>query len=358
MNGWFEALDSVRRSQGDSLDLLGLGPQESDYRIVHSRPGARLRHYMGTTPGAGGNGTDRPPVLIVPAPIKSPSIWDISPERSVVQQAVRNSFDVYLVEWTEADEQTAKLGLEDHVAVILSECVEQICERTSQSKVILMGHSLGGTFAALYSAYRPDQVAALVLVEAPVRFGDATGAFGKLLNMGVPATEIFPDSPRMPGAALNVIAAGADFTTFQLERQLDYVKSLGSLNHLKNHWRGVRWMLDEFAMPRQLFEDVVERLYRKDMFMRGELKFGGKQLSPRNVTAPLAVIYNPGSRIVPPDSVLDFHHDVKSHHKKLITYNGDLGVALQHIGALIGDKAHQDVWPQVFNWSEVRESSA
>jgi polyhydroxyalkanoate synthase len=72
----FESLDRVRRLQGLALDRIGLGRHETPYRIVFSRPGLRLRCY-----GDEGGG---PILFIVPAPIKRPYIWDLSPERSVV----------------------------------------------------------------------------------------------------------------------------------------------------------------------------------------------------------------------------------------------------------------------------------
>jgi polyhydroxyalkanoate synthase len=105
-------------------------------------------------------------------------------------------------------------------------------------------------------------------------------------------------------------------------------------------------------MPQQLFEDMVDKLYRQDRFMRGELMLGGKALRPAAVTAPLFAVYQPASRIVPPESVLAFHHAAGSRNKVLQPYAGDVGVALQHVGALVGDSAHRRLWPQIFDWLE------
>jgi polyhydroxyalkanoate synthase subunit PhaC len=346
MNGtgwWFEFLDQVRKLHGNVLDGIGLGPDESTYRIAFSRRTVRLRFYGTERPGS-------PVLLIVPAPIKRPYIWDLSPERSVVRRAIDHGFEVYLVEWTKPDDQETLLGLEEYAGTMLDECMDVIAERSLSDKVFLAGHSLGGTFAALYGAYRPKRIAGLILIEAPLHFAEASGAFGTLLNLGVPAKAAIPSSGRIPGSLLNLISASAAPSTFHVDRYLDYMASLASREDLRTHWRVERWALDELPLPRKLFEDVVGQLYREDRFMRGELMVGSARLHPRDIASPLFAVYEPSSRIVPPESVIEFHHAAGSQDKELMPYLGDTGVALKHVGALVGDSAHRYIWPQVFDW--------
>jgi polyhydroxyalkanoate synthase len=346
MNGtgwWFESLDQIRKLQGNVLDSIGLGPDESIYRIVFSRPAVRLRFYGTERPGS-------PILLIVPAPIKRPYIWDLSPERSVVRQAIDHGFEVYLAEWTEPDGQDTLLGLEEYAGTMLEECMDAIAERSLSDKVFLAGHSLGGTFAALYGAYRPEQIAGLILIEAPLHFAEASGAFKTLLNLGVPVEAVIPSSGRIPGSLLNLISASAAPGTFHVDRYLDYMASLPSRENLRTHWRVERWTLDELPLPRKLFEDIVEQLYYEDQFMRGELMVSNARLHPRDIASPLFAIYEPASSIVPPESVIEFYHAAESPDKELMPYLGDTGVALKHVGALVGDSAHRHIWPQVFDW--------
>ena len=94
----FESLDQARKRRGDVMDQLGYGPSESPWRTAFSSPGVRLRFY-------GGNPASNSIALIVPAPIKRHYIWDLSPECSVVQHAMREDMQVYLAEWTEPLEE-------------------------------------------------------------------------------------------------------------------------------------------------------------------------------------------------------------------------------------------------------------
>lgn len=340
---WFEYLDQVRRLQGDALDHLGMGPRESAFRVLFERPGLRLRCY-------GTGAASSAPVLIVPAPIKRPYIWDLSPARSVVRRALEQKLGVFLAEWTEPATGADSPGLADYAGAMLDACLAAIARETDAAKVTLMAHSLGGIFAALYGAYRPERVAAIVLVDVPLDFAEPRGVFGRLLETRAGIQSVLPRSARVPGSLLSTIAADAAPGTFYAARLLDYLASAGSFERMRTHLQVERWTLDELPMSRELFDDLVERLYRRNDFMRGTFMLGEKALHPGKITAPLLSVLARSSPIVPCESVLAFHRAAASQEKRILVYDGDFGVALQHVGALVGDNAHRQVWPRVFQW--------
>ena len=331
---WFEYADAARRMQGRALEWIGLGPRESPFQIVQTGPGYRLRRYS--------DGADhRPPLLIVPAPIKRPYIWDLCPQRSVVRRAIAHGLRVYLVEWMAPDAATYRCGLADYAGPMLDACIAGIGLDCGAGRTILAAHSLGGIVAALHSAYRPEQVAALVLVDAPLHF---PGADGRTLTREAAGTV------RVPGSYLSMSAACAAPRAFYRDRYLDHLASLGSPEHLATHWRVERWAMDELPMTPALFRDVVEQMVARDSFMRGAIAMGGRALHPRAITAPLLSVVTQDSVIAPADAVRTFHDCVGSSEKCLLTYSGDVGVALQHVGALVGERAGRDIWPRVFAW--------
>jgi sigma-B regulation protein RsbQ len=57
-----------------------------------------------------------------------------------------------------------------------------VCEALSLRDVVLVGHSAGGTIAALVAATRPDLVGRLVMIGASPRFRDAPGYRGGLTD--------------------------------------------------------------------------------------------------------------------------------------------------------------------------------
>jgi polyhydroxyalkanoate synthase len=119
---------------------------------------------------------------------------------------------------------------------------------------------------------------------------------------------------------------------------------------MATHMQVERWTHDEFALPGQLFTDLVESLYRRDELMQGELEIGGRRVGPGELRTPLLSVIDPRSKLIPPAAVLPFHEAAASPRKQVLHYEGDVGVNLQHVGVLVGRNAHARIWPAIFDW--------
>jgi poly[(R)-3-hydroxyalkanoate] polymerase subunit PhaC len=86
----FVAADEMRRWHGRVLDMW-LARTETPSLLVLEQSGVKLRDY-----GKDGNG---PSLLIIPAPIKKPYIWDLTPEASSVLACLNARLCVYILEW-------------------------------------------------------------------------------------------------------------------------------------------------------------------------------------------------------------------------------------------------------------------
>lgn len=343
---WFETLDNARRRRGALMDRLGYAPHETPSEIVLEIPGLRLRRYA--SPVGMHNAA-----LIVPAPIKRHYIWDLAPECSVVQRVLQSGIVVYLIEWVDPTEAEAGFGLEEYGNTLIGQCIAAIrALRTAQApdNLFLLAHSLGGVLATIYTALHPEQVSGLVVVEGPLHFGSASGSFTPLVAFGPRGDSISRLFPRVPGSVLSLTSVVASPSTFQFERGADFLASLGSSHDLRTHMMVERWTLDEAPMPGKLFEEVVERLYRDDQLMRGTLSIGGQRIGPAQVRSPLLAVYDPRSVVVPPDSIVAFYDVAGSSNRKLLVYQGDTGIALSHVGALMGRNAHRHLWPEIIGW--------
>jgi polyhydroxyalkanoate synthase len=157
----------------------------------------------------------------------------------------------------------------------------------------------------------------------------------------------------VPGSFLDVLSALASPREFAVEPRVDLLRSvldgLTDPEPLRTHLRVLRWAGDEFRMPGPLFRDIVERLYRDDAFAAGTLTVTGRRVGPHALTAPLVTVVDPGSAVVPPHSVVPVHESAASPDKLLLHYPGDVGVALQHVGVLIGRRAHGELWPRILD---------
>jgi polyhydroxyalkanoate synthase subunit PhaC len=334
--------DMLRRRQGAFLDALGFGSVQIPSRIVLRLPGAGLRAYGGD-PAA-------PALLIVPAPIKRAYIWDLAPAVSVVGRCLRHGLGVYLVEWEELEPDAAP-GLADYADRLLLACVDAVARETRGEQVVLVGHSLGGTLAAIFASIHPERVQGIVLLEAPTKFGRDAGPFAPLVAM-VPAAVVREAFDAVPGTFLDFVSIIASPMSFVGARWLDHLAAIGDARAATTQLRVERWALDEFPLPGRFFEEVVEQLYREDRFLRGMLLVNGRAASPAALAMPLLSVVRPNSLIIPPQSVLPLHDKASSRRQRVLRYDGDHGVVLQHVGVLVGDTAHRRIWPAILRWIE------
>lgn len=339
----FEQMDRMRRWRGTLLDSVGFAPQEAPFRMIHAEAGIRLRSY-------GDASDDGPALLIVPAPIKRSYIWDLSPATSVVRNCLAHGLRTYMVEWVALEESEPDFGLDDYAGRLLAACVDAIATDCGQALPILCGHSLGGTLAAIFSCLYPQRVRALILLESPLHFGAAAGKFAPLVAALPDTRPIAEGFGNVPGSFLNAVSAAASPSEFQWQRYMDFSACLADRHALATHMRVERWTHDEFPLPGKLFSEIIERLYRGDELMQGTLAVAGRRAGPAELTMPLLDVVDRRSTIIPPQSIIPFHEAAAASLKELLFYEGDVGVAIQHVGVLVGTNARMRIWPAIFEW--------
>ena len=338
---YFESLDLARRRFGLFLECLGFGSHPTPSRSVCALRAATLLAYQAPHQQA-------PAVLLVPAPIKRPYIWDLAPESSVVRRCLEAGLQVYLLAWSRPRPADSQLGLAEYADHMMLESLEAIGKETGQRKVFLVGHSLGGTLAAIFSSLHPERVLALIALEAPMAFG--VGRIDVAATAGVPGSAVTGALGNVPGTTLDWLSVCADPHTYQIEPWTDWVECSGSPAARELHLRVRRWMLDETAMAGRLFEEVLDRLYRENRFAQRALEVEGRLADPRAMVMPILGVVDRRSRIVPPRSVEAYRSCTRSSDVEIADYSGDNGVVMQHIGVLVGQNAHRLLWPRVLQW--------
>jgi polyhydroxyalkanoate synthase len=339
--------DEARRHVGRGLDALGLGPDETPYRVVAEWTAARLRAYHPKQTSAG------PVVLIIPAPFKRAYIWDLLPPVSVVRRCRDRGMRVFLLEWMDPTEQEDGYGLAEYADRLPGAALDIVAAEAGSCRPFLAGHSLGGTFAAIFALLHPERIGGLILVDAPLAFGEHGGPLARAVRRAPHARVIraMAGSP-VPGSTINALSLAAAPEAFQLQRVADLAASLLDPTALAIHARVERWAYDEFPLPGQLFEDVLEQLYREDRLMTGTLEVGGKRIGIEQLRTQVIAVTNPVGQIVPPRSLLNALNSVPSLDGEVLEYDGDRGPMLQHVGPLVARLAHERLWPRILDWIE------
>ena len=335
----FSVADVLRRAQGDAFGAFGLDPSECPYEVVASESYWQLRDY--------GNHDSSVSLLIVAAPIKRPYIWHLSPSASAVRYCLGQRLHVYLLEWMPALRGSANKGLDEYARAI-AECVAKISNVTSASKPFLVGHSLGGTLAAIFAALAPERLSGLVLLSAPLSFEPQTNNFRDALVSLVPRN--LSEEEPFPGSLLSYMSALASPATFIWSRLTDAILSVTDQRALDIHARVERWALDEVPLPGKLVHQIVEWLYRENRFCRGVLKVDQALVGPLGLSVPTLAVVNMVDDVAPLTSIKPFMDAMPVKNARIIEYPGEVGVCLQHLGILVGHEAHAQVWPQIISW--------
>lgn len=335
--------DAMREMQGRVLEGLGFGPSESPYDMICSGPLWRLRKY------AGGHGA---PLLIVAAPIKRPYVWDLSPQTSTIRHCLQHHFRPYLLEWM-APSGNAAAGLADYAIAPIADALARVAEDADGEKPFLIGHSLGGTLAALFATSGSPGIRGLVLLAAPLCFAPGSSSFRDAIAAFDPG--LIPVAGAVPGALLSQISTLASPETFLWSRLLDGALSLGHPLAMETHARVERWAFDECPLSARLTREILQWLYRENRFCREALVLDGRTLGPSRLDVPTLAVVNAADAIAPRASVAPFLGAAATAHAAVLEHEGEVGVGFQHLAILVGREAHARTWPEILAWLRVHE---
>lgn len=342
----FEAADALRRGQAAALAGLGLAPVERPYRIVARGAFWRVRDYL--------EGQHGPLVLVVATPIKRPYLWDLSPRASALGACLRSGAHVFLLEWLPPEKGASALGLAHYAGEAVAQAIACVRTATGAPRLFLMGHSLGGTFAAISAALDPRPLRGLVLLAAPLCFAPGTSGFRDRLVALAPV--LTPEIERVPGSLLSQISAMASVKTFVWSRLADAALSLGDRQAIDMHARVERWTLDEAPLPGKLVRDILQLLYCEDRLCRGALRVDTSTVGPASLRTPTLAVVNTADEIAPLSAVKPFLDCASTDDVQVIEHTAEPGVGLQHLCALIGRRAHERIWPRIGAWMRAHDA--
>jgi polyhydroxyalkanoate synthase len=245
-----------------------------------------------------------------------------------------------------ASQSAGNAGFDECVDAV-ADGIARISGNGADAKPFLIGHSLGGTLAAIFTAASPESVRGLALLCSPLCFKPGESCFRDALVSLVPSnlTEAL-----FPGSLLSHMSALASPDTFIWSRLMDAALSLADQHAMEIHARVERWALDEVPLPGKLVHQLIDSLYRENRFCRGALSVRGRLVGPRNISVPTLAVVNTTDEVAPVASIRPFIDALSSQQARVIEYPGERGVALQHLGILIGRTAHAQVWPEIVFW--------
>src|SRR6185369_3893343 len=99
---------------------------------------------------------------------------------------------------------------------------------------------------------------------------------------------------------------------------------------MMNFLRMEKWINDSPNQSGECFRQFMKDLYQENKLVKGELVFGGKKVSLKNITMPLLNIYAAEDHLVPPAATIPFNDYVGTKDQELYKFPGG------HIGVFVG----------------------
>jgi polyhydroxyalkanoate synthase len=243
-----------------------------------------------------------PPVVIVHSLVSRSYILDLRPGSSTVEYLVDAGLDVFLLDWGVPDERDADNTLETYVDGWLPSALAAVRRETGCDEVTLAGYCLGGVFAMLYAAGRPDAaVRNLVLMATPIDFSVMGPMVAALREGRLDADDLLDETGNVPADALY-----SGF--YMLAPTTDIAQKATLLEHLWNdefveaYQAMAEWTRDHVPFPGAAFRQVVEQLVRENVLTTGAMRLGDRVVRLGDVRGDVLVATAERDGVVPADA--------------------------------------------------------
>ncbi|NIH87383.1 alpha/beta fold hydrolase [Amycolatopsis granulosa] len=316
--------------------LVDQGPNRSLYRM---------------TPSADGD-----PVLLVP-PLAAPALcFDLRRGCSLAEHLVERGRRTYLVDYGTVAFADRRLGIEHWIDEVLPRAIRKVSEDSGGRRVHLVAWCLGGLFALLTTADRPDlPVQSITTVASPVDFTaiPLVAPFRPLVDItgGYLLTPLY----RMLGGAPSYVVERVFWATGidkQLTKPLAILQNLGDRDYLAQIEAVDHFMDNMIAYPGRTFGQMYHRFFRANDLVEGGLDLNGRIISLSGVKVPTLVIAGRNDTIAPRRAV-----------ERLVTLLENApevrfeSAPGGHLGVLTGRRARDTTWRHIDTFLDEQLSS-
>jgi polyhydroxyalkanoate synthase len=315
--------------------------------VVHRENKWRLLRYR---PTQDAEARHRTPLLLVPSLINRHYVLDLMPGKSFVEFLVAAGHDVFMLDWGTPGAEDRYLSFDDIADRYIGRAL-RVASAERGGTVHLFGYCLGGTLAAIHAAVRPERVASLTLVAAPVTFAD-----GGLLSTWTRSSSF--DVAALVRAFGNVPWPLMQAAFHMLRPTLGLMKTVSLIDRAwdDEYLDGVlaleTWGNDNVSFPGQAYQRYVDELYRKDALAQGTLRISGRPARLDSIQCPVLAVTFEHDNIVPSASAGAVMDLVGSRDKERIHLQGG------HVGAMVSKSAARGLWPKLSAFWASRDERA
>ncbi len=304
--------------------------------VVHRENKWRLLRYRARPEGP----KFETPVLLVPSLINRHYVMDLLPGKSMAEDLVKMGHDVYCIDRGTPGDEDRFLTFDDVCDRYLGRAIRHVAKSSPRGKAHVLGYCLGGTLAVIHAAAHKEHVASLLLLAAPVAFGD-TGLLSAWTRS--PTFEVgkivqaFGNVPwQLMQGAFHLLRP-----TLNLSKAVTLIDRAANDEFLDGFLAIETWGNDNVSFPGACYERYIEELYRGDALLRGTFSLSGRPVHLENVDCPVMCVVFEHVGIVPWESAAVLLDRSKSQDKELLKLRGG------HVGAVVSRAAQKNLWPKM-----------
>ncbi len=311
--------------------------------VVHTENKWRLLRYRSVAPRAFAT-----PIVLVPSLINRHYVLDLMPGKSFTEYLVAQGHDVFTIDWGTPADEDRYVTFDDICDRTIGRAVRIASRASARGKAHLFGYCLGGTLATIHAAARPERVASLVAVAAPIRFED-----DGLLSTWTRSPSF--DVGALVGALGNVPWQLMQAAFHLLRPTLSAAKLVALLDRAweDEYLDGVlaleTWGSDNVSLPGAAYQRYIEELYRGDALVRGTFTLSGRPARLESIACPTLAVTFEHDNIVPWQSAAVLLDAAISRDKERVHLAGG------HVGAMVSRGASQGLWPKMSAWWASRD---
>jgi polyhydroxyalkanoate synthase len=284
-----------------------------------------------------------PPLLLVFSLVSRSYVLDLSPGNSFVEKLLAAGFDVYLLDWGEADERDAENRLEDYTDDYIPAAIERVRALSGADRISLLGYCFGGVLTLLHAAHHPSSpIRSHTVMATPVDFSKV-GPMANIMSTGLAVDSILgPDGNIPPSVMLQgfrQLTPTAEVTTY-----VNLLEKLWSDEYVAAHQAMNTWGNDHIPFPGGVARQTADMLVRDNGMMTDQLTLGGDRVHLADITTPFLGVLATRDHIIPEAAAEPVVDLVGSTDKHLLRLAGG------HIGLVVGKTAARTTIPTVIEF--------
>ena len=247
---------------------VGLTPRS----VVYTEGSKNLYLYKGKN-------EKNSPLLLVYSLINRPYIFDLRPNRSMIEFLTNNGFDIYLLDWGDPRPEDAFSDLSELINGTMNRAVNYIAKLHHQKNIDMLGYCMGGTFASIYTAIYPDKINKLTLLTTPLskNEGGLLQDIGKKLDVNKALSSKGIISGREMKMFFNSVKPVG-----MIKKERDFWKNKGEEKFLDTFLPVEKWSNDTPNIPSKVFSEFLDICFKHDL-TTDEIVLGGKQVNFKNI---------------------------------------------------------------------------